>query len=406
MKILLVHNYYRANTPSGENTVFAAEAQLLEQAGHEIERYTRSNDEYTDAPLKTALTASLLLSHNPWAQAALRRRIAAFAPEVVHFHNTFPLLSPALLTVARAQGAAVVTTLHNYRTVCAQGGLLRDQKICTVCLDRGTPWAGVRHGCYRGHVASVPVAAMIASHQHSATWSRAPHALIVLTEFQKALMLRAGLRSAQLHVKANFTAAATPLPWSQREDYAAYLGRLSDEKGIWPLLEAWRLLGARAPRLRVIGAGEGASAVQARIAEAGLSERVELRGTLPHARAMDELARARLLIFPSIWYEPFGLSIIEAYARAVPVLASRIGSLPELVRDTHTGALFAPGDASALAQRVTELWANQGQLEAMGAAAHREWQAHYSPDANRVRLEQIYQAALVARAEASGEGAP
>lgn len=402
VKVLLVHNLYRRATPSGENTVFSAEARLLAEAGHQVECFTRSNDEYADAPLTTGLTAALLLSDNPWSRRALARRIADFAPDIVHFHNTFPLLSPATLTTARASGAAVVATLHNYRTVCAQGGLLRDRKICTTCLDRGNPWAGVRHGCYRGSLASIPVAGMIAHHHRRQTWSRAPHALIVLTEFQKSVMQRAGLAAERLHVKCNFTSAAVPLPFSERAPCAVYLGRLSDEKGVWTLLEAWRLLGARAPKLRLIGAGENELDVRARIAETGISERVEWLGTLPHTRAMDELARARLLIFPSIWYEPFGLSVIEAYARAVPVLASRIGSLPELVPDGLTGALFEPGDALALARRVSHLWADPEQLERMGSAAHRAWDAHYSPGANRERLEQIYRAALAERNGPSG----
>lgn len=393
MRVLQVHNFYRAATPSGENTVFESEGALLEAAGHQVERYTRSNDEFHDAPLATLMSASLFASHNPWSVAAFRRHVAAFQPDVVHIHNTFPLLSPAILSAARDSGTAVVATLHNYRVICAQGGFLRSHRICTECLTGASAWPSVVHGCYRGRLGSVPVAAAIGWHRRARTWEDSPHALIVLTEFQKALMLQAGFPEGRLHVKGNFTPGAEPVPWEDREATVVYLGRVSEEKGIRTLLDAWELLGSRAPKLRIIGAGEDLADVRERVRASSASSQIELMGTLPHSEAMQMLARSRLLVFPSIWYEPFGLSVIEAYARAVPVLASRIGSLPELVHENRTGALFAPGDARLLSERILALWNNQRELERLALGAHREWELQHAPQANLARLEEIYQVA-------------
>lgn len=397
MNILLVHNYYRAATPSGENIVFEAEAALLESAGHRVERFTRSNDEIADAPLSTVLTATLRMASNPRATAQLRRTLQRFQPDVVHFHNTFPLLSPALLAAAREYGAAVVATLHNYRTVCAQGGLLREGRICTECLDRRDVWPGLRHGCYQGRFKSLFATHSIAHHRRAGTWREVPHALIVLTEFQQGLMERSGIPAQGLRVKPNFTAATQPIPWSSRDDHVIFVGRLFKEKGVWTLLEAWRALGTRAPRLKIVGSGVASAAMQRRVVEWGLSQKVEFLGVVPHAQAMDELARARLLIFPSLWYEPFGMALIEAYARAVPVLASRLGSLPAIVHENQTGALFPPGDASALAQAVSKLLADPAELERLGANALVEWERNYCPERNLAQLEAIYRDALVAR---------
>jgi len=398
VKILLVHNYYRSGIPSGENTVFEAEARLLESGGHTLERYTCSNDEIASRPLRTALTAALLTTANPFQAAALRARIAAFRPDVVHFHNTFPLLSPALLPAARASGCAVVATLHNYRLICAQGGLFRDGRICLDCLEQRSPWPGLRHACYRGsHPATLPVARMISTHLRRQTWAEAADALIVLTDFQKGLMQRAGIPAERLQVKPNFAEAAAGLPWAEREDMAIYLGRICEEKGIWTLLQAWERLGAAAPRLRIIGGGEALPELQRRIAASGLSARVEAAGALPHAQAMQQLARARLLVYPSTWYEPFGMSIVEAYARGVPVLASRLGSLPDLVRAGVSGELFDAGDDAALAETVRALWQQPGRLQALAAGSLRCWQSDYGAQGNLARLETIYRLAIERR---------
>ncbi|HSW13470.1 MAG TPA: glycosyltransferase [Solimonas sp.] len=404
MRVLLVHNYYRASIPSGENTVFEAEGRLLEQAGHPVARLLRSNDEIADAPLRTALTASLLTTSNPFAAASLRREIARFRPEVVHFHNTFPLLSPALLRVAHDSGVAVVATLHNYRVICADGGLFREQRICTECLDQRSPAPGLRHGCYRhSRIATWPVARMIGQHLQQQTWDRHAHALLALTEFQRGLMLRAGLSPQVLQVKPNATAAATALPWAERDDVAVFVGRLCDEKGIWTLFEAWQRLGEAAPRLRIIGAGPALPALQQRLAGTALAARIELLGALPHAEAMAQLARARLLVYPSQWYEPFGMSVIEAYARGVPVLASRLGGLAELVRDGDSGALFEAGDPASLAQQVTELWQHPIRLQALAQRGLELWGQHYSPASNLARLETIYRNAIdTSRRSAAG----
>ncbi|MGH8515833.1 MAG: glycosyltransferase family 4 protein, partial [Panacagrimonas sp.] len=275
---------------------------------------------------------------------------------------------------------------------------LRQGRICTECLDRRSARPAIAHGCYRGRIASVPVAFTIAWHRHARTWNRAPHALIVLTGFQKTMMAKAGLAEDRLHVKGNFTPDAEPIAWSERDPTVVFLGRVSEEKGIRMLIDAWQILGARAPRLRIIGAGDGLANLRARIASSGMAERIDVVGTLPHAEAMHALARARLLVFPSIWYEPFGMSIIEAYARAVPVAASRVGSLPDLVHEGRTGILFAPGDAQTLADRVAALWNDQGELERMGLEARREWAQNHGAEENLRRLESVYREAQAVRA--------
>lgn len=399
MKILQVHNYYRSHIPSGENVVVDAEARLLREAGHAVETYRRSNDEVKTAPIGTALTAGLLLAHNPFAVANFRRALRLLQPDVVHVHNTFPLLSPALLVAAREHGAAVVMTVHNYRIFCAHGGLLRERRICTECLDRPTIFPAIRHGCYRNStLATLPVAGMIALHRHRKTWENGPHVLIALTDFQRGVLQRGGIDAGHVMVKPHSADAVTPVAWDARDDYLVYVARLSEEKGIGTVIDAWHRLGASAPRLRIVGGGDLLEPIRTQVTEAGLQSRIELLGSLPHAQAMEELSRARALLCPSIWLEAFGMSVIEAYARGVPVIASRLGSLSDLVRDGVTGALVTPGDADSLATCVMNLWNDHGTLKRLANGAHAAWQEHYQHSSNLARLEAIYARALSLRA--------
>lgn len=393
VRIILVHNYHRSGIPSGEDTVFEAEARLLEDAGHAVLRWIRSNDEITAAPVRTGLTAGLLTGRNPFAAASLKKAILDFRPDVVHFHNTFPLLSPELLWTAHASGVATVASLHNYRTICASANLYRDQKICTDCLDRQSPWPGLIHGCYRqNRAASLPVALMISRHQHRQTFKRAADALIVLTPFQKELMIRTGIASALLHVKPNFTAAAEIVPWQERDDSVIFAGRVCNEKGIHTLMRAWHLLGDAAPKLKIVGAGPELPAIREALESSNCSRRIELLGSLPHQNAMLSLSRAKLLVFPSEWYEPFGMTVIEAFAREVPVLASRLGGLTNLVENDISGHHFEPGNAQSLADAVFELWGTS-QLQQLAQGGYRRWQELYSPLSNRLQLEAIYRSA-------------
>lgn len=401
MKILLVHNYYRAHTPSGENAVVDAEIEQLSEAGHNVSLFSRSNDEVESAPVRTLLSGSLLGAHNPFSVRALQRHLASFRPDVVHVHNTFPLLSPAVVPVARASGAAVVVTMHNYRLICAQGGFLRAGGICTRCLDSQSTWPAIKYGCYRGRAGSLPVAASIAYHRRVGTWRDVPHAVIALTEFQKRILATSGLPAERVHVKGNFASGAEPIPFAERDGDVVFVGRVSEEKGVHCLLDAWALLGLQAPRLRIVGGGEGLDSSRDYAAAAGLDDRVEFMGALPSHAAMKELARARLLVFPSLWYEPFGLSVVEAYARGVPVLASNLGSLPDLVQEYVTGSLFPPGDAQALAAKVAALCGDPGQLQQLSDGAYAAWCQQYAPDSNLARLEAIYAQAIAETAHHS-----
>jgi glycosyltransferase involved in cell wall biosynthesis len=375
VKILVVHSRYRSGSASGENAVVADEARLLQEAGHEVHVFEASVSGAFDA-----LRAGPGIIWDPGRAAAVRQLIRRYRPDVVHVHNLFPALSPAVIRAAAAEGAPVVMTLHNFRLMCLPATFLRDGRICEDCAGR-LPWPGVVRGCYRGsRVQSAALATSLVLHRWLGTFERVRR-FIAVSGFVREKYMEAGFDPSRIVVKPNF---ARPGP--RREGpgaYFLYLGRLSAEKGVATLLSAWRTdLG----RLLVVGDGPEAPRLR-RLAPAG----VEFVGTVPPEDARRFVADARAILVPSIWYEAFP-RVVEAYAAGVPVVASRIGALPELVEDGVTGLLVEPGDPVSWAAAI-ERMLDDGLSEHLGEGAYRAWATRYTPEANLRRLEEIYAAA-------------
>lgn len=380
MKVLVVHNYYRL--AGGEDRAFHAEAALLEAYGHTVVRYTVHNDAVdTTAPLRLARNTVW----NRAAQEALQCLLKAEQPDVAHFHNTLPLLSPSVYYAAKREGAAVVQTLHNYRLLCPNALFLREGVPCEDCLGRRLAWPAVLHACYRGsRAASATVALMLATHRAAGTWAEQVDAYVALSPFARGKFIEGGLPPEKLHVRPNFVPdAVAPGPGG---DGFVFAGRLSEEKGLATLLAAWDRLEAPVP-LTLIGEGPLEGLVRAAQAR---HPHVAWAGALPNAEVVEAMRHAAAVIVPSQCYENAPLALVEAYAAGSPVLASRIGSLPGFVEEGRTGLLFAPGDAAALAAAVTALRTHPDHRTAMRAHARAAYEASYTPAAGYARLMEIY----------------
>ena len=383
MVVLMVHNFYQQ--PGGEDQSFAAEAGLLEAYGHTVCRYTLHNDAIKQM---SALRVARATIWNTTAYRELRALIRRVQADVVHFQNTFPLVSPAGYYAAQAEGVPVVQSLRNYRLMCPNGLFFRDGRPCELCLGR-LPWPGVRHACYRNsRPATAAVATMLTVHRALGTWSKHVDAYVALTAFARQKFIEGGLPADKIAVKPNFV-YPDPGPTEQKEDYALFVGRLSAEKGLDVLLEAWPRLGSRL-RLKVVGDGPLAGPVQE---AARANEHIEWLGRLPYDAVLDRVGRAALLVIPSVWHEPFGRVAIEAYAKATPVVASNRGALAEIVEHERTGLLFRPGDADDLAAQVAWLLDHPTRCRQMGKAARRAFETTYSAERNYEMLMAIYEAA-------------
>jgi glycosyltransferase involved in cell wall biosynthesis len=382
VRILVCHNFYQQ--PGGEDQVFADETALLESRGHTVIRYTVHND----AVANTGRLA--LLGKTLWNRSISReigdivRRERA---EVVHFHNTFPLISPAAYYAARRAGAAVVQTLHNYRLLCPGAMFLRDGAVCESCLGRA-PIPAVIHKCYRGsRAASAATAAMLMSHRMLATYRKRVDAYVALTDFGRQKFIAGGLPAEKLVVKPNFV-SPDPGVGQGRGGYAVFVGRLAPGKGLETLIEAWT---KHAPgvSLKVLGDGP--------LADIVTGTGVERLGRRPMSEVYDAIGNASMLVMPSVWYEGLPKTLVESFAKGTPVVASRLGALAEAVSHGKTGLHFAPGDAADLARQIRLLANEPAVLAAMRAACRLEYETRYTADQNYRMLTDVYRGALERR---------
>lgn len=390
MRVLLVHNFYGAGAPSGENYVVHSERDILAERGHEVVVYSRESDEIRAKGSRGAIIGGLV---TPWNQRSLRevsRIVRQFRPDVMHVHNTFPLISPSVFSVG--DDVAKVLTLHNYRLFCPAAIPLRDGEVCSKCIDARSSWASIRYGCYRNsRVATLPLAASVALHRAIGTWSRRVNRFVVLSRFQASVVRHAGLPAERVIVKPNFVRGqATPLPWTKRHRYVLFAGRFGEEKGVRTLLKAWKMWGQAAPQLHLAGDGELRPEVEAMANELP----VKVLGRLSRDELRLQMAQAMLVVVPSEWWETFGMVVCEAYAQGTPVAVSNLGALPELVENNRTGAIFRSGDPVSLLDCVRGLWLQPGWLEEMGQAARVEFKAKYTESVAYDNLIDLYRSAI------------
>lgn len=385
MRILLCHNYYQQ--PGGEDRVFADEAALLREAGHDLATFVVHNDAIRARGLLGLACDTIW---NRRIAKELSAQIARQRSEVVHFHNTFPLISPAAYYAARRTGAAVVQTLHNYRLLCPAAVLYREGKVCQACVHACTPWPSVVHACYRGsRLATTAAAGMLTVHRLLGTWQRTVDRYIALSQFAKEQFVAGGLPAERIAVKPNFV-HPDPGKGTGQGGYALFIGRLAAEKGLDTLIAAWSHGRPPLP-LKILGDGPLADVVAA---AARNNPNIEWLGARPPEEVLPILGDAACLIMPSQWFEGFPKVLVEAYAKGTPVIASRLGSLAELVEDGRTGRLFAPGDAADLAKQVCRVLGDANELSAYRGAARANYEARYTATANYEGLLQIYREAL------------
>jgi glycosyltransferase involved in cell wall biosynthesis len=391
MRVLVVHNRYRGDRPSGENVLADIEARLLEEHGCRVERLVVSSDDISDWPMarKALLPARVVWSLEGYRITA--DAIQSFRPDVVHVHNTFPLLSPSALWAGKGSAVPVILTLHNFRPICAAGGFVRNGRICEECLGR-LPVPAIRHGCYRAsRAATFPLALMSAVHDLAGTWTRCVDTLVVPSEFARGMYLRAGWPPTKLTVKYH----SVPEPGLRRRGPGSgfvCLARLDTDKGVDVLLRAWsEAFPHGEERLLVLGSGTSEAALR-RAAHA--RQGIEFHGHVERSRALQLLAGARALVVPTRSYETFGLTLIESYSLGVPVIASRIGALREIVEVGRTGFLVAPDHPGELASALASVAASPDLSIRLGQGARSAYEARFHPDRTTESLLAIYRRAV------------
>jgi glycosyltransferase involved in cell wall biosynthesis len=391
---MVVHNRYRSSAPSGENRVVDRERAGLVDLGHEVVRFERDSDVIEGWSLARKAALPGLAVWSPGTFRELRGVLAERRPDVVHVHNTFPLLSPAVLYACRDAGVPVVLTLHNYRLECAGGNFLRGGRVCHDCVT-GSSVQAVVHGCYKGsRLASAAV--VTANGVHRPAWRSMVSAYVFISASQRDLLAGLDLDAGRVFVRHNLIPARA-VAVVPREDVVLYAGRLDATKGVRLLMAGWDSYlqgpGAGGGRLRLVIAGAGV--LEAEVA-AWAAERpsVELAGHMDEAGCAALMARARAVLLPSTWEEPFGLVAVEAMAAGAPPIAAGHGAFTELITHGVDGVLFAPGDARALGAAVADVEADPDRYLAYGAQARETYAKNFDPDRNIEQLVEIYRYAI------------
>ncbi|WP_369211520.1 glycosyltransferase [Streptomyces flavofungini] len=402
MHVLVVHNRYSSAQPSGENNVVDQEVELLRAAGHRVGVFERRSDDIAARSLPAKAAVPLLVPFNPAVRSELAARLRAERPDVVHIHNVFPLLSPAVLTACADAGVPAVATLHNYNQICPPGTLQRDGRPCTECVG-SAPLPAVRHGCYRGsRLATVPLAVSLSANRRR--WWSGVERFFCISAAQREVLVRAGMPAGRLAVKHNFV----PDPDARRTgpgEHVLYLGRLAETKGVRLLMAAWDELaadGGVGVPLVIAGAGPLEQEVAAWAAG---REDVRYVGLYDPEQCREVIARSVAVVAPSTWLEAFGLVVVEAMAAGVPVVAAGHGAFVELVEDGVTGLLHRPGEAGSLASRLRGITADPVRNQEMGRASRSRYERGFSPAVGLERLVEGYRAAIAGR-PAGGEAPP
>jgi glycosyltransferase involved in cell wall biosynthesis len=413
MKVLLSHNFYQSSSPSGEDTVFRNEKELLKKNSVQVITYEKHNDEIVTAfdKFKAAFT-TVWSGRTYWELKTLLKKER---PDIAHFHNIWYLISPSAYYACKDLDVPVVQTLHNFRFFCVNGLLMRGGRLCEECIGR-LPWKGVKYGCYRdSRLYSLPLAFTEGIHRIAGTWKNKVDAYIALTEFGKKKFIECGLPAEKIYVKPNFLPDPSeplfvpvipphpPLAKGGRGDfngYAVFLGRISAEKGLIVLISAFQYLStmnyelsaiSHQPfKLKVVGDGPLRTGLED-AAKAGKINGIEFTGRKDFRESMEILRHARFLIMPAICYEGFPMVIREAFACGKPVIASRLGAMAELIEEGKTGLLFEPGSPEDLADKMKWMIEHETDCIEMGKNARKVFEEKYTAEKNYEILIKIYE---------------
>jgi len=379
-RVLILHNTYQHR--GGEDAVVESEAELLARAGVAVHTHQVSNDEINE---RNKAVVALETVWSPRQASRLTALLRAHCPDVVHVHNTFPLLSPAVYWACQREGVPVVQTLHNFRLACPQAMFLRDNQVCEDCLGK-LPWPAVVHRCYRGSALQTLVSATnITVHRALGTYRTQVDRFIALNGNSRQKFIEMGLPADKVVVKPNFVEPVAEPQWHERSG-GLFVGRLSTEKGMAALLGAWDALlaqGRGAIGLKVVGKGEFEADWQQRGPDVYL-------GFKPLPEVIAQMRRSQYVLVPSICYENFPRTIVEAFSVGVPVIGSRMGAMAELIEDGVTGLLVNPGDAQDLAEKMAWAADHPQEMLAMGRNAHACYLRRYTPEVNLAELMAIY----------------
>ncbi len=379
--ILIVHNHYQL--AGGEDTVVSNEKRMLEEHGHKVVLYTRSNSEIKNMNIFQKLLLPFIMIYNPRTSKDIKKIIKEENIDIVHVHNTLSLISPSVYYAAVKIHKPVVQTIHNFRLLCPGATFYRDDHICEDCVTKGLR-CSLKHKCYRNSFIQTLVCVMNTKiHRATGIYSKINY--ICLTEFNKNKLLQLKqIKPEQVFVKPNFVNDKKIDLNESRDNQFVFVGRLDKLKGIDFLFEAWKKLGKNAAKLIVCGTGPMNDWCENFIETNQLN--IEMKGFVKNEDALKLIASSTALILPTQWYEGFPMTIVEAFSVGTPVICSNIGNVASLVTEGITGVKFKYDDVNSLCNAITKV-----QKETISSSQIKEiYKQRYEEHTNYAILIGIY----------------
>jgi glycosyltransferase involved in cell wall biosynthesis len=379
LKILIIHSFYKLR--GGEDAVFQQECAIL-KSRNQVEVL-----EYYNKPGFAGFVQFLASIWNLSAANRLRHKILEFCPDIIHIHNWHFGCGPIVIRIARMHQIPVVVTIHNYRLLCPSGTLLCNGQLFTSSLNSFFPFKAIWKRVYRNSIIlTFWLALIVFVHKLIGTWAMVDR-YIVLTSFSKKMFLDSnfGVPENKFIVKPNFVARNQQQRKINIENNFLFVGRLSVEKGILVALNAFK-----DSKINLYVAGSGPLLSQVKAFDKAYSN-INYLGDLDRKEVINVMQKSAALIFPSIWFETFGLVIIEAFELGLPVIASKIGSASELVVDKFNGLHFDVGDSASL--RLTlEYWQQLStmEVERLRENASLTYERFYTPQRNIELITDLY----------------
>lgn len=385
MRVLFLHNKYLI--PGGEDLSTQSEIDLLSANGHEADSIIVSNEDIKD------VSNVQLVKNTIWSRASYNlvdKALKAKKYDLVHVQNFFPLLSPSVFDAAKDNGVKVVMSVRNYRLSCPNALQFVNNEICTRCVGRTIPWPSLKYSCYKDDIkATSVVVAMLAFHNIKKTWLKKVDGYIAISNYVKSQLLLTGVPEEKIYVKYNFV-NEPPSDLVQKDDFFLYVGRLSVEKGLDVLIDAFGSKELKGVKLKIIGDGP----LKLKIVEAARENSdIEYLGKLPYAQTYVYMQKANALIFPSKWNEPFGRTIVESFAAGTPVIGAAVGGVTELIKPGINGLLFKGNDAKDLSSKVLDFIRSEFK-GLMNESAHQAFLESFTAETNLRNVLSIYKEVL------------
>ena len=384
MKLLQVYNDYRSSF-GGEAGVVQMIAKTVENHGGQARLLMRTS-KGLDQSLAGKVRGFASGIYNRAALREMKRTLEIERPDVVHVHNLYPLFSPSVLVACRQAGVPVVMTNHNYLLTCPVVNHLHKGSVCEKCLGGREYWCVLKN-CRENLAESVAYAVRSATARKLNLFRDNVTVHIVLSDFARQRLLSAGFNDEQVVVLPNMVELGTATNGHVPGDYAAFSGRMMAEKGVDVLLAA----AVRLPDVPFRLAGNGPILDKLMTTAPSNASFVNRLGSQEMAAFYQG---SRFLVVPSRWFEGCPLVVSEAMSHGLPVIASRIGGLPEFVEDGVTGLLFEPGNVTELADRIRLLWGNPDLCSRMGEAGRKKARQEYHEEVYYERLMSIYDKAI------------